>query len=83
MTPRGCFALRSERVPGSPAWPMTAEDRAVKFRNCAEPILGRTGTEQLLECIRRCLELPDVRELTVLTVPAYSAKRTKSGTVPA
>ena len=83
LTPRGCFELRSERVPGSPAWPMTAEDRAVKFTDCTEPILGTTGTEQLLECIRRCLELPDIRELTVLTVPAYSPKRTKSGTVPA
>jgi 2-methylcitrate dehydratase PrpD len=82
-TPRGCFELRSERVPGSSAWPMTAQDRAVKFRDCAEPILGRTGTEHLLKRIQRCLELPDIRELTIATVPVYnSSKHTKSGTVP-
>ncbi len=68
-TARGCFQSRAERVPGSPAWPMTAQDRAVKFRYCTEPILGGTGAEHLLECIQRCCELPDIRELTMATVP--------------
>jgi 2-methylcitrate dehydratase PrpD len=47
-TPRGRFNLRPERVPGSPAWPMTAQDRAAKFRYCSEPILGATGTKNLV-----------------------------------
>jgi 2-methylcitrate dehydratase PrpD len=78
-TPRGSFALRAERVPGSPAWPMTAPDRAVKFIDCAEPMLGKPGAEHLLERIKHCVELSDIRELTIVTVPSYdSAKRTLS-----
>jgi 2-methylcitrate dehydratase PrpD len=83
-TPRGCFELRAERVPGSPAWPMTAQDRVAKFRDCAQPALGPTGTVQLLDRLQRCLELADIREMTTATVPAHdSLKRTKLGTVPA
>ena len=84
ITPRGRFELRAERVPGSPAWPMTAQDRTRKFRDCAAPILGRTRADQLLDCIERCQDLPDIRELTAATVPANnSLKRTKIVTIPA
>jgi len=83
-TPRGCFELRAERVPGSPAWPMTAQDRLAKFRDCTQPALGPAGTVQLLDRLQRCLELADIREMTTATVPAHnSLKRTKLGTVPA
>jgi 2-methylcitrate dehydratase PrpD len=68
-TPRGRFALRADLVPGSPAWPMTAQDRTAKFKDCVEPILGSAGTTRLLECIERSIELADIRELARATIP--------------
>lgn len=83
-TPRGCFKLRAELVPGSPAWPMTARDLITKFRDCAEPVLGPAGAAQLLDRLQRCLELADISEMTIVTVPAHnSLERSKLGNVPA
>ena len=76
-TPRGCFELRLERVPGSPAWPMTAQDRMVKFRDCTVPALGRMGADELLACVENCRELSDIRALTALTVPADKSRERK------
>ncbi len=83
-TPRGRFTLRAERVPGSPAWPMTAPDRATKFGDCTEPALGPAGTVQLLDRLQCCVELADIREITAATVPAHnSLGRTTPGKVRA
>jgi len=68
-TARGRFELRVDRVPGSPAWPMTARDRVEKFTDCAGRVLGRPGAERLLGLLESCAELPDVRELVHATVP--------------
>lgn len=70
QTPRGCFEIRVDRVPGSPAWPMTEQDRAGKFMDCAARVLGTSGAERLLDLSRRCRTLPDIRELAQATVPA-------------
>jgi 2-methylcitrate dehydratase PrpD len=83
-TPRGSFKLRAERVPGSPAWPMTARDRIAKFRDCTEPVLGPAGAAQLLDRLQRCLELADISEMTIATVPAHNSfERSKLGKAPA
>ena len=71
-TTRGRFEKRVEKVPGSPAWPMTAQDRVEKFMDCAGRVLGQPGAERLLSLVRRCAELDDVRELVRATVPAVS-----------
>jgi len=68
-TGRGRFEMRVDRVPGSPAWPMTAQDSVEKFMDCAGRVLGRPGAERLLRLLERCTELPDVRELIRATVP--------------
>ncbi|MGH8699907.1 MAG: MmgE/PrpD family protein [Burkholderiales bacterium] len=69
-TPRGNFEARIDRVPGSPAWPMTEADRVAKFRDCAARVLGAAGAERLLDLCRRSRELPDIGELARATVPA-------------
>jgi 2-methylcitrate dehydratase PrpD len=74
-TTRGVFKRREDRVPGSPAWPMTPEDRAVKFLDCAGLVLGSEGAKKLLALVERCVELKSVAELTRATVPADTRAR--------
>jgi 2-methylcitrate dehydratase PrpD len=69
-TRRGRFEMRVDKVPGSPAWPMTAQDSVEKFMDCAGRVLGQPGAERLLRLLERCAELTDLRELTRATVPA-------------
>ncbi len=69
-TPRGRFEMRVDRVPGSPAWPLTRHDRAEKFNDCAMRVLGAPGARRLFELCEDCRALPDVRELTRATVPS-------------
>jgi 2-methylcitrate dehydratase PrpD len=68
-TTRGRFGTRVEKVPGSPAWPMTAHERTEKFMDCAGRVLGRPGAERLFQLLQHCRELPDVRELLCATNP--------------
>src|SRR6185295_19392468 len=75
-TRRGKFELRVDKVPGSPAWPMTAQDGVEKFMDCAGRVLGRPGAERLLKLLERCAELPDIKELARATVPARAATGT-------
>ena len=77
-TPRGSFEVRIDRVPGSPAWPMTEQDRVGKFMDCAARVLGAPGAERLLEVARRSHTLPDIRELTQATVPAAGRPQQKA-----
>lgn len=74
-TERGRFGIHVDKVPGSPAWPMTAEDRVEKFMDCAGRVLGQPGAARLLGLLERCAELPDVREPIRATVPASHAAR--------
>jgi 2-methylcitrate dehydratase PrpD len=74
-TTRGVFKRREDRVPGSPAWPMTPEDRSVKFLDCAGLVLGSAGAKTLLEVTERCAELKNVAELTRATVPTETRAR--------
>ena len=78
-TPRGSFETRIDKVPGSPAWPMTESDRTAKFTDCAARVLGAPGAERLLELARRTRSLPDIREFTRAAVPAGQAGRKRAG----
>ena len=73
-TVRGRFAMRVDKVPGSPAWPMTAQDRVEKFTDCAGRVLGAPGARRLLELLERCAEIDDVRELVCATVPVAEVR---------
>ena len=74
-TGRGRFAMRVDKVPGSPAWPLTAQDRVEKFMDCAGRVLGQPGAARLLGLLERCAELPDMREPIRATVPASHPTR--------
>ncbi|OGA45970.1 MAG: hypothetical protein A3G25_02210, partial [Betaproteobacteria bacterium RIFCSPLOWO2_12_FULL_63_13] len=69
-TARGRFEMRVERTPGSPAWPMTEQDRVEKFMDCAGRVLGEPAARRLLGLAQSCATLPDIRELLRATVPA-------------
>lgn len=69
-TPRGRFDRRVDRVPGSPAWPMTDRDREEKFMDCASRVLGSGGAKKLLALCHNCQSLADIGELARATVPA-------------
>ncbi len=70
VTTRGVFKLHIDRVPGSPAWPMTSADREEKFLDCAGRVLGSAGAKQLFETAERCGQLANIAELTRATVPS-------------
>ncbi len=74
-TGRGRYTMRVDKVPGSPAAPMTAEDRVEKFTDCAGRVLGQPGAARLLGLLERCAELPDVRESIRATMPVSHSTR--------
>ncbi len=63
------FEVREDRVPGSRAWPMSELERDAKFTDCAEPILGDSGTADLLTQIKSIRVASDVRALAKATIP--------------
>jgi len=73
-TARGRFETRVERTPGSPAWPVSAEDQVEKFLDCSGRVLGEAQARRLLAVVRRFTDLPDIRELTALLRPAAGGK---------
>lgn len=83
ITTRGTFKLHIDRVPGSPAWPMTPTDRAEKFLDCAGRVLGSTGARQLLETATHCGQLVSVAELARATVPAQTRTTAQPATMGA
>lgn len=76
VTTRGTFKLHIDRVPGSPAWPMTAADREEKFLDCAGLVLGSAGAQKLFETAERCGQLPNINELMRATVPSETRPAT-------
>jgi 2-methylcitrate dehydratase PrpD len=79
-TTRGRFAMRVDKVPGSPAAPMTPQDRVEKFLDCAGRVLGEPGAKRLLELLERCAELKDVRQFVRATVPQDDAASARQST---
>jgi len=78
VTPRGRFELRVDRVPGSPAWPLTDADRREKFLDCSARVLGTPSAERLFDLCGRCGELSDISELVKATIPAAGTTRPRT-----
>ena len=78
VTPRGRFELRVDRVPGSPAWPLTDADRREKFLDCSARVLGTPSAERLCDLCGRCGELSDISELVKATIPAAGTTRPRT-----
>ena len=79
-TTRGRFQMRVDKVPGSPAAPMTPADRVEKFLDCAGRVLGAPGARRLLDILERCRTLSDVREIIRATIPAAQPSRVTTKT---
>ena len=79
-TTRGRFAMRVDKVPGSPAAPMTPQDRVEKFLDCAGRVLGEPSAKRLLELLERCSELKDARQFVRATVPQGDAASARQST---
>ena len=73
VTKQGRFETRVEHTPGSPAWPMSDDDRVEKFLDSAGRVLGTVGAQRLLGLLDNCASLADISELVKATVPAPSA----------
>jgi len=72
--------MRVDKVPGSPAAPMTPQDRVEKFLDCAGRVLGEPGAKRLLELLERCSELKDARQFVRATVPQGDAASARQST---
>lgn len=64
------FERHVDRVPGSPDWPLSRDDRRSKFLACASRTLGGDGAESLLTLAGALADLTDIGELTRATRPA-------------
>ena len=56
-------------MPGSPDWPLSEQDREIKFLDCAGRAIGPQGARALLDLTRRTRELPRIAELTAAATP--------------
>jgi 2-methylcitrate dehydratase PrpD len=74
-TKRGTFETRVDTVPGSPDWPLSAEDRRAKFLDCAAIALGPDRAEKLLAIAERTASLPDIGELLDAATKGSAAHR--------
>ena len=64
VTKHGTFSRRVDKGPGSSTWPMTEREHEEKFLDCAGRVLDAASARALLDLLRRCEELADVRLLT-------------------
>lgn len=76
-TTRGEFKTHIDRLPGSPAWPISAVDRNEKFLDCAGRLLGEQGARALLDLALNCQSLEDVSTLARATVKSGTQSAAK------
>jgi 2-methylcitrate dehydratase PrpD len=56
--------MRVDRTPGSPDWPLSVDERAEKFRDCASTVKPPEAVEALLKRAMALGEVPSVAGLT-------------------
>ena len=67
------YRLREDRAPGSPQWPVLADERDEKFLDCSARVLGSTGAKRALELAVGMEKLSNAAEFTRALVPAQGA----------
>ena len=82
-TTRGTFEVHIDKAPGSPAWPMSPEQRDEKFMDCAGRVLGQAGAAKLLEAVRGCAKAANMNDIVKFTDPGATATRGAGTKVPA
>ncbi|MDO8616171.1 MAG: MmgE/PrpD family protein [Dehalococcoidia bacterium] len=65
-TPAGEISARVETPRGDPKRPLSWDELAAKFRDCAAEVLPAGRVEKVIALIERLDGLPDVRELTAV-----------------
>jgi 2-methylcitrate dehydratase PrpD len=68
-TTRGEFKMHVDKTPGSPVWPVSAEERDEKFLDCAGRVLSGAEARELLDLLLKCRSLADVGPLVRATAP--------------
>ena len=76
-TARGEFKMHVDRTPGSPVWPVSAEERDEKFLDCAGRVLSGAAARKLLDLLMKCQSLADVGPLVRATAPRPQRKSLK------
>jgi 2-methylcitrate dehydratase PrpD len=74
-TTQGEFRKREDRAPGSPAWPMSADERDEKFLDCAGRVLGDIGARKALGLVVDLRKLGNVADLARALVPTETAAK--------
>jgi len=68
-TTRGEFKMHVDKTPGSPAWPVSSDERDEKFLDCAGRVLSGAEARTLLDMLLNCRSLADVGPLVRATAP--------------
>ncbi|WP_108645615.1 MmgE/PrpD family protein [Polynucleobacter rarus] len=68
-TSRGEFKTRIDKVPGSPAWPLSEKDKKIKFIDCAKRAIGPEQSEELYQEASHLMQSLDLRKLIDLLIP--------------
>jgi 2-methylcitrate dehydratase PrpD len=68
-TARGEFKMHVDKTPGSPVWPVSADERDEKFLDCAGRVLSGVESRTLLDLLLKCRSLADVGPLVRATTP--------------
>jgi hypothetical protein len=73
------YRLREERAPGSPQWPVSAEERDEKFLDCATRVLGSASAKHALDLAVGMEKLANAADFTraLVAAPGTNARRAK------
>jgi 2-methylcitrate dehydratase PrpD len=78
-TSRGRFRTRVEKTPGSPVWPLSAEDRIAKFLDCGGRVLEDEGARRLLALGQQLVRTRDVSGFARATAAPAVGGRGRKG----
>ena len=74
-TARGEFKMHVDKTPGSPVWPVSADERDEKFLDCARRHLSSAAARKLLDLLLKCQSLAEVGPLVRATAPRQQKNR--------
>ena len=72
------FRLREDRAPGSPQWPVLADERDEKFLDCSGRVLGSVGAKRALDLAVGMDKLANAAEFVRALVPAQDVAKARA-----
>lgn len=73
-TATGVHSQRVQKTPGSPAWPMAADEEARKFGSCATQVLGTAAATALYETLKNAALTDSIAQITAALRRPVSAQ---------